>query len=76
MFLTGTSPGALATYICQPGFRLEGARNRVCQANGQWSAEEPSCIRESLMHYFYLSMYVVTTNIPLCACGAAIYYLK
>ncbi len=48
VFLTSTTPGALATYVCNPGFRLEGARNRVCQVNGQWSAKEPTCVRKSL----------------------------
>lgn len=49
VFLTGTTPGALATYICNNGFRLEGSRNRVCQVNGEWSSEEPTCTRKFLM---------------------------
>lgn len=61
VFLTGTSSGSLAVYICNPGFRLEGSRNRVCQVNGQWSAKEPSCIRESISLPMYTCMYVVHT---------------
>ncbi|KAM4876293.1 sushi, von Willebrand factor type A, EGF and pentraxin domain-containing protein 1 [Thomomys bottae] len=31
-------------YICNEGFLLEGARSRVCLANGSWSEATPKCI--------------------------------
>ena len=34
-----------ATYSCNSGFELVGEATRTCQANGQWSGEEPQCQR-------------------------------
>ena len=34
-----------ATYSCNSGFELVGEGTRTCQANGQWSGEEPQCHR-------------------------------
>lgn len=34
---------SIATYSCQSGHKLIGTATRVCQENGQWSAEEPVC---------------------------------
>ncbi|CAI8000473.1 Sushi, von Willebrand factor type A, EGF and pentraxin domain-containing protein 1, partial [Geodia barretti] len=42
---TSTSFGAVAAYVCFPGYRLEGVEERTCQADGQWSDQEPSCRR-------------------------------
>lgn len=36
--------GGQVTYVCLPGFILEGVATRDCQANGQWSGEEPRCV--------------------------------
>ena len=44
--LTGTSFGSRALYSCNRGFTLVGINRRVCQANGQWSGEAPSCARK------------------------------
>ena len=41
--LDGTIPGSIATYTCDPGFGLVGVMERMCQANGQWSGNEPTC---------------------------------
>lgn len=32
-----------ATYSCDPGHVLEGAREVTCQANGRWSSGPPTC---------------------------------
>eukprot|EP00795_Rhopilema_esculentum_P000716 gene716-10430_t len=32
-----------ATYSCNSGYKLTKATRRTCDANGQWSGEEPSC---------------------------------
>ena len=40
---TGTLAGSVATYSCNQGFTLVGEETRVCQANGEWSDEEPFC---------------------------------
>lgn len=31
-------------YACEVGFFLEGARSRVCLANGRWSGTTPTCV--------------------------------
>lgn len=41
--LSGTSMGSEASYSCDSGFTLVGSRVRVCQAEGEWSSEEPFC---------------------------------
>ncbi|XP_003387839.1 PREDICTED: sushi, von Willebrand factor type A, EGF and pentraxin domain-containing protein 1-like isoform X2 [Amphimedon queenslandica] len=40
---SGISVGDTATYNCKHGFQLIGAGTRLCQANGQWSGEAPTC---------------------------------
>ncbi len=35
--------GSTASYSCDGGFALNGAANRTCQANGQWSGAAPTC---------------------------------
>ena len=39
----GTSPGSLATYTCNGGFVVVGTATLVCQADGQWSGDAPTC---------------------------------
>ena len=70
VFLTGTAPGALATYICDNGFRLDGSRNRVCQVNGGWSAEEPTCTRKLSQVNFL--MRAVRLCVCMCMCVHAV----
>ncbi|XP_064386933.1 E-selectin-like isoform X2 [Halichondria panicea] len=38
-----TECGSVATYSCASGFVLEGVVSRLCQQDGQWSDEMPSC---------------------------------
>ncbi len=41
--LSGTKPnGAVATYTCDGGFRLNGYRTRICD-NGNWTGTVPVC---------------------------------
>ena len=34
-------------YFCNTGYVLNGNRNRVCEASGNWSGSHPSCISKS-----------------------------
>ena len=46
--LTTTTFGSVATYSCEEGYLLEGFPMRECQANGNWSEEEPVCASKLL----------------------------
>ena len=41
-----TTPGSIALHTCNPGYKLEGAKLRLCQSNGRWTPQLPSCTRE------------------------------
>ncbi|XP_038062005.1 mannan-binding lectin serine protease 1-like [Patiria miniata] len=36
--------GTEAVYYCDPLYELRGSDTRVCQVDGEWSGEEPSCV--------------------------------
>ena len=36
------------TFSCRPQHHLEGDRQRTCQADGQWSGQQPKCLGELL----------------------------
>ena len=38
--------GSLVVHSCKPGYKLVGAKLRLCQSNGQWTPEIPSCMCE------------------------------
>ena len=40
---TGRYLGDRAIYTCGHGWEIVGAEERVCQANGEWSNQEPYC---------------------------------
>ena len=42
--VSGLRPGSTADYSCEPGYSLRGVETRVCQNNGKWSDNEPTCI--------------------------------
>lgn len=44
--VSGTRPGAIATYRCNSGFRLIGQRTRVCEIDGTFSGQAPTCQRK------------------------------
>ena len=46
LLLQGTVFGASAMYNCDEGFVLLGVTVRRCEANGEWSATEPTCSRK------------------------------
>ena len=40
---TGRYLGDRAIYTCSPGWEIVGAEERVCQADGAWTNQEPFC---------------------------------
>ena len=42
--LVSTTFRSQVQYECRRGYRLEGASERTCQSNGQWSGNLPSCV--------------------------------
>ena len=40
---TGRYLGDRAIYTCGHGWEIVGAEERVCQASGEWSNQEPYC---------------------------------
>ena len=40
---SGVNAGSVAQYSCDEGFMLEGVTIRVCQADGLWSGDAPTC---------------------------------
>ena len=39
-------PGTKAVYSCDDGFELVGDRKRLCQYDGTWDGEVPTCERK------------------------------
>ncbi len=54
IMLMGRTPGSIAMYSCDMGFRLNGEMTRTCQTDGNWSNEEPTCICE---HNFLITVH-------------------
>ena len=38
--------GDTATYTCTLGYMPDGASERTCEANGEWSGVAPACVRK------------------------------
>ena len=41
-------PGTKAVYTCNDGFRLDGEPKRLCQDDGTWDGEAPTCERTNI----------------------------
>nr|CDJ95186.1 C-type lectin and Low density lipoprotein-receptor and CUB and Sushi SCR CCP and EGF calcium-binding and Coagulation factor 5 8 type and Hyalin and GCC2 GCC3 and EGF domain containing protein [Haemonchus contortus] len=44
-FGDGTGYGTVFRFECHPGYRREGAATLLCKTDGQWSFEQPKCIK-------------------------------
>ena len=51
VMLTGRLFADRAIYTCDEGYRLVGVEFRLCQADGSWSATEPSCHKNGNIHF-------------------------
>ena len=47
----GTNFTSIATYICDPGFFLEGEPTRTCPATGNWTGSQPTCTGKQPVKY-------------------------
>ena len=53
---TGRYLGDRAIYTCGHGWEIVGAEERVCQANGEWSNQEPYCKKRGKSAYLISSI--------------------
>lgn len=37
---------SVATYTCNSGYVISGVQQRTCLETGEWSGQEPTCIRK------------------------------
>ena len=44
--VNGSTFRSVATYKCKSGFSLVGDKQRICQSNGKWSRNAPTCKRK------------------------------
>ena len=69
--LNSTLYQSLAVYYCSYGYDLIGNSSRYCQANGQWSGEEPICESKYLGSYTLLVIKCqlrATVSFHTCTC--------
>lgn len=38
--------GKRVIFDCNPGYKLQGAISRTCQADGTWSGNQATCVRK------------------------------
>ena len=48
---SSTVYGSVATYDCETGYVLSGARSNVCNAEGEWSMSLPTCSGKILENF-------------------------
>ncbi len=49
-------PGTTAKYTCNDGFRLVGSSKRLCQKDGSWAGEAPTCKRMNSCNQRYINL--------------------
>ena len=64
---SNTTFESTANYTCDLGYSLNGNWTRTCEANGEWSEDQPSCERKWLK-YLYMHEWVAQF-IPMCLCS-------
>ena len=69
VILTNTTFGSIATYQCDDGFNLIGDMQRMCQSNGEWSGNEPTCEGNHSLDYTFLVIYDIIEFISVADCG-------
>lgn len=59
--------GSTATYTCFDGYELLGEDTRICQDDGDWSGDEPLCIRKWVDKFIFTFkvIYTITAYLKL-----------
>ena len=47
--------GGIASYMCNPGYSLDGSPSRRCESNQRWSGTVPTCGGKSFLSVVYIS---------------------
>ena len=50
LHFTTTTFQSKVVYSCNAGYTLDGQSMSVCQANGEWSSEAPTCKRKTNLY--------------------------
>ena len=59
VMLTGRLFADRAIYTCDEGYRLVGVEFRLCQADGSWSATEPSCHKNGKLSFISSDLFII-----------------
>lgn len=62
-----TNINTVVTVHCNSGYQLQGSNILVCQSNGQWSDDKPSCHSGTYM------LYNVTQGVTKCITNHSLY---
>ena len=61
--LEENSPGSVATYSCDEDHSLLGSATSLCQSNGAWSNQPPTCAKSTF------SQFLCGSNLSLFPCS-------
>ena len=56
-FVISVSVGSIVNHTCNIGYNLEGADQRECLSNGNWSELLPMCISKFITYKFLATVY-------------------
>ena len=69
--------GSRVTYSCHSGYYLVGSGSRICQASGNWSGTDPTCVLGEIFHCMHKCYvcnaiwYLIQYHIVGCTCPTA-----
>ena len=67
---SNTTFESTANYTCDLGYSLNGNSSRTCEANGNWSGDQPSCERKIFVQPQLNSQVYLHVSLQwLTACG-------
>ncbi|XP_070554572.1 sushi domain-containing protein 2-like [Ptychodera flava] len=60
IYLTCTEYNCTVEYKCSSGYTSKGSKIRICQGDGEWSGERPSCTKNTWFVWLIVSVVLVT----------------